>query len=49
MTNNNVTNKKELTCFGHFDGCIKCIQCFDAECRKVTDQREKDEDEADDE
>ena len=41
-------DKKKLSCFGHFDGgFLTCIECYDSECRKATDERIRKEDEGD--
>ena len=41
-------DKRKLSCFGYFDGdYLKCIQCYDLECRKATEERIEKEDEGD--
>lgn len=38
-------DKRKLTCFGHFDGdFLTCIECYDSECRKATNERIEKED-----
>ena len=41
-------DKRELSCFGHFDNdFLTCIECYDSECRKATDERISKEDKGD--
>lgn len=38
-------DKSILACFGNFDGSYwQCIECYDTECRRATEKREKEED-----